>query len=142
VVLGGPELFVIVRRRSKHPGYAAAQEEWPQAQCEAWCPVVSISAHFSLQNFFPSRSIVALPQGHPRCWQFMSFSFLVERMEQFRPTRQRTGYSGLWTLSSQPPVNPAFRSPSTSGSQRRMRVQIKPLAKFSIMRTTGPWSRP
>ena len=63
--------------------YAAAQEEWPQAQCEAWWPVVSISAHFSLQNFFPSRSIDAFRHGQPRCWQFMGFSFLSRRMEQF-----------------------------------------------------------
>jgi hypothetical protein len=41
-----------------------------------------------------------------------------------------------------PPAKPARFSPSASGRQRRMRLHVIPLPKFSIMRTTGPWSRP
>jgi hypothetical protein len=49
--------------------------------------------------------------------------------------RQRPRYS-------QPPVNPARRSPVTTGGQRRMRSQIRPVRWFSIISTTGPWSMP
>ena len=44
--------------------------------------------------------------------------------------------------SSQPPVNPARRSPVTRYGHHRMRCQSKPERKFSVIKTIGPWLRP
>ncbi len=52
------------------------------------------------------------------------------------------GSHGFGAASSQPPVNPARRRPARIGGDCLIRLHIRPLLWFSIIRTIGPWSMP
>jgi len=48
----------------------------------------------------------------------------------------------VFRAPSQPPVNPALSSPTTRWGHRRIRFQMRPVRKFSIIKTMGPWLMP
>jgi hypothetical protein len=67
--------------------------------------------------------------GHRKCFEKSA------SIHGTRPSCRQVGET-----SSQPPLKPARRSPSTTKGQRRMSRHSRPERWFSIIRTTGPWS--